>query len=140
MKKKGKKENLIFNHIGIFVSNIKKSEKYLKPFFNLNKKKIIFDKKLKIKVKLYYDNKKVCYELVEPYGKGDPVTGYLKRGSNILNHIAYSTKNFNLKINYLKKKKFIQISKINYSKIFKGKIIFFLSPLNYIVEIIEDNS
>ena len=139
MKKKGKKENLIFNHIGIFVSNIKKSEKYLKPFFNLNKKKIIFDKKLKIKVKLYYDNKKVCYELVEPYGKGDPVTGYLKRGSNILNHIAYSTKNFNLTINYLKKKKFIQISKINYSKIFKGKIIF-LSPLNYIVEIIEDNS
>ena len=139
MKKK-KKDQLIFNHIGIFVSNIKKSEKYLKPFFKLSKKKIIFDKKLKIKVKLYFDNKKVCYELVEPDGKNSPVNGYLKRGSNIINHIAYSTKNFNLTIDNLKKKKFTQISKINYSKIFKGKIIFFLSPLNYIVEIIEDNS
>ena len=106
----------------------------------MSKKKIIFDKKLKIKVKLYFDNKKVCYELVEPYGKKSPVNGYLKRGSNIINHIAYSTKNFNLTIDNLKKKKFTQISKINYSKIFKGKIIFFLSPLNYIVEIIEDNS
>jgi hypothetical protein len=140
VKKKRKKKHLIFNHIGIFVSDIKKSEKYLKPFFNLNKKKIIFDKKLKIKVKLYFDNKKVCYELVEPYGKNNPVSGYLKRGTNILNHIAYSTKNFNFTIYDLKKKKFTQISKINYSKIFKGKIVFFLSPLNYIVEIIEDNS
>ena len=140
MKKKENKENLIFNHKGIFVSNIKKSEKYLKPFLNLNKKKIIFDKRLKIKVKLYFDNSKVCYELVEPYGKDNPVAGYLKRGSNILNHIAYSTKNFNRTIDNLKKKKFTQISKINYSKVFKGKIIFFLSPLNYIVEIIEDNT
>ena len=140
MKQKRNKEKLIFNHIGIFVSNIKKSEKYLKPFFNLNKKKIIFDKRLKIKVKLYFDNSKVCYELVEPYGKDNPVAGYLKRGSNILNHIAYSTKNFNRTVDNLKKKKFTQISKINYSKVFKGKIIFFLSPLNYIVEIIEDNS
>ena len=137
MKEEEKKIDLSFNHIGLFVKNIKKSEKYIAPFLKLNKKKIIFDKKLKIKVKLYFDNKKICYELVEPYGKNNPVSGYLKRGSNILNHIAYSTENFGLAITFLKKKNFMQISKINYSKVFKGKIIFFLSPLNYIVEVIE---
>lgn len=137
MKEKEKKIDLSFNHIGLFVKNIKKSEKYIAPFLKLNKKKIIFDKKLKIKVKLYFDNKKICYELVEPYGKNNPVSGFLKRGSNILNHIAYSTKNFGLAITSLKKKNFMQISKINYSKVFKGKIVFFLSPLNYIVEVIE---
>ena len=137
MKEEEKTIDLSFNHIGLFVKNIKKSEKYITPFLKLNKKKIIFDKKLKIKVKLYFDNKKICYELVEPYGRNNPVSGFLKRGSNILNHIAYSTKNFRLAITFLKKKNFMQISKINYSKVFKGKIVFFLSPLNYIVEIIE---
>lgn len=137
MKEEEKTIDLSFNHIGLFVKNIKKSEKYIAPFLKLNKKKIIFDKKLKIKVKLYFDNKKICYELVEPYGRNNPVSGFLKRGSNILNHIAYSTKNFRLAITFLKKKNFMQISKINYSKVFKGKIVFFLSPLNYIVEIIE---
>jgi len=137
LKEEEKTIDLSFNHIGLFVKNIKKSEKYIAPFLKLNKKKIIFDKKLKIKVKLYFDNKKICYELVEPYGRNNPVSGFLKRGSNILNHIAYSTKNFRLAITFLKKKNFMQISKINYSKFFKGKIVFFLSPLNYIVEIIE---
>jgi hypothetical protein len=137
LKEEEKTIDLSFNHIGLFVKNIKKSEKYIAPFLKLNKKKIIFDKKLKIKVKLYFDNKKICYELVEPYGRNNPVSGFLKRGSNILNHIAYSTKNFRLAITFLKKKNFMQISKINYSKVFKGKIVFFLSPLNYIVEIIE---
>lgn len=131
------KSDLIFSHIGIFVKNIKKSEKYLSPFLLLNNKSIVNDTRLKIKVKLYYDKKKICYEIVEPYGKKNPVSGFLKRGSNILNHLAYYTENFYGSIESLKKNKFTQISKINYSKIFKGKIVFFLSPLNYIVEIIE---
>jgi methylmalonyl-CoA/ethylmalonyl-CoA epimerase len=135
-----KRNNLIFNHFGIFVKNIKISEKHLSAFIEKGKSsKLILDKKLGIKAKLFYDKKKICYELVEPYGKNNPVSGFLKRGSNILNHIAYSTKNFNLATAYLKKKNYTQISKINYSKVFKGKIIFFLSPLNYIIEVIEDN-
>lgn len=138
MIEKKKKIDLSFNHIGIFVKDIKNSEKHLAPFLKLNKKKIIFDKKLKIKVKLYFDKKKICYELVEPYGKNNPVRGVLNRGSNILNHIAYSTKNFSLAIACLKKRNYTQISGINYSKVFTGKIVFFLSPLNYIVEVIED--
>ena len=131
--------NLVFNHIGIFVKNIKKSEKYLTYLFKIQKKsKLVLDKRLRIKVKLYYDKDKICYELVEPYGKKNAVSGVLKRGSNILNHIAYSSKTFDKTINDLKGKKFIQLSIINYSKVFKSRIVFFLSPLNYIIEIIED--
>ncbi len=139
MKKKGKIDDLLFNHIGIFVKDIKKSEKYLKPFFKLNKQRIILDKKLKIKVKLYFDKKNICYEIVEPYGKNNPVDGFLKRGANILNHIAYTSKDFQSTLKFLKKNNFTQITNINYSKVFKGKIVFLLSPLNYIVEIIEDS-
>jgi hypothetical protein len=54
-----KKNNLIFNHIGIFVKNIKSSEKYINVFIEKKKSsKIILDKQLGIKAKLYYDKKK----------------------------------------------------------------------------------
>ena len=133
-----KKNNLIFNHIGIFVKNIQKSEKYLNNFIAKSKSnKLILDKKLGIKAKLFFDEKNICYELVEPYGKNNPVSGYLKRGTNILNHIAYTSKNFDKTMDELKSNEFMQISKINYSKLFKSRIVFFISPLNYIIEIIE---
>ena len=54
-----KNHKLIFNHIGIFVENIKKKEKYLKNLFNISSEsKMILDKKLGIKAKLYFDKKK----------------------------------------------------------------------------------
>ena len=88
-----KRNNLIFNHIGIFVKNIKISEKHLSAFIEKDKSsKLILDKKLGIKAKLFYDKKKICYELVEPYGKNNPVSGFLKRGTNILNHVAYTVR------------------------------------------------
>jgi nitrogen fixation protein FixH len=133
-----KKNNLIFNHIGIFVKNINKSEKHLNFFIEKNKSsKLILDKKLGIKAKLFYDKKRICYELVEPYGKNNPVSGFLKRGTNILNHVAYTSKFFDQTLHELRDNKFMQISKINYSKLFKSRIVFFISPLNYIIEIIE---
>ena len=133
-----KRNNLIFNHFGIFVKNIKISEKHLSAFIEKGKSsKLILDKKLGIKAKLFYDKKKICYELVEPYGKNNPVSGFLKRGTNILNHVAYTSKNFDKTLDQLRDNKFMQISIINYSKLFKSRIVFFISPLNYIIEIIE---
>ena len=133
-----KRNNLIFNHFGIFVKNIKISEKHLSAFIEKGKSsKLILDKKLGIKAKLFYDKKKICYELVEPYGKNNPVSGFLKRGTNILNHVAYTSKNFDKTLNELRDNKFMQISIINYSKLFKSRIVFFISPLNYIIELIE---
>lgn len=132
-----KKNKLEFNHIGIFVKNIKKSEKYIDLFCEKKRNKIILDKSLGIKAKLYFDKKKICYELIEPYGKKSPVNGCLKKQVNILNHIAYKTYKFVETINYLKNNNFLQITKIKYSKLFKSKIVFFLSPLKYIIEIIE---
>ena len=133
-----KKNNLIFNHIGIFVKNIKKSEKYINVFIEKNKSsKLILDKKLGIKAKLFYDKKKICYELVEPYGKNNPVSGFLKRGTNILNHVAYTSNFFDETLHELRDNKFMQISEINYSKLFKSRVVFFISPLNYIIELIE---
>ncbi len=139
MLKKKQNSNLVFNHIGIFVKNIKKNEKYITSLFNISKKsRLVLDKKLGIKAKLYYDKDKICYELVEPYGKKNPVSGFLKKGSNILNHIAYSTNNLDKSMEQLRDKEFMQISIIKYSKLFKSRIVFFLSPLNYIIEIIEN--
>ena len=139
MLKKKQNSNLVFNHIGIFVKNIKKNEKYITSLFNISKKsRLVLDKKLGIKAKLYYDKDKICYELVEPYGKKNPVSGFLKKGSNILNHIAYSTNNLDKSMEQLRDKEFMPISIIKYSKLFKSRIVFFLSPLNYIIEIIEN--
>ena len=128
-----------FHHIGIFVKSISEgSNIFFSEIKVVKKSEIIEDKNLKVRVQFFEDNKGIKYELVEGLGDNNPVKNSLKNNKNILNHIAYKAENFNYTLDNLLKKNFIQISKIENSVAFKGKkIIFLLSPLNYIIELIE---
>ena len=129
-----------FNHIGIFSRNITKGESTLGNIFKVKKaSKIFYDKKMSVKVKFLYDYKNICYEIVSPYGKVNPVKKVLEKSNNILNHVAYTTKNFDKKIIELRKKGFAPIINPIKSKAFGGKkVCFFLTPLNFIIEVIEN--
>jgi len=128
-----------FHHIGIFLSNIKTGETFFKKIIKIKRKsRIFFDIKLGVKVRFLYDDSGICYEIVAPYGKNNPVNKVLKKKGNILNHVAYETKNLKKTINYLREINCAPITKPQSAKAFNNrKIIFFLTPLNFIIEIIQ---
>ena len=128
-----------FHHIGIFLSNIKTGETFFKKIIKIKRKsRIFFDIKLGVKVRFLYDDSGICYEIVAPHGKNNPVNKVLKKKGNILNHVAYETKNLKKTINYLREINCAPITKPQSAKAFNNrKIIFFLTPLNFIIEIIQ---
>tara|TARA_B100000674_G_C37307090_1_gene674736 strand:- start:52 stop:456 length:405 start_codon:yes stop_codon:yes gene_type:complete len=128
-----------FNHIGIFSKNIKFAEKELKNILNIKKtSKTFIDKNLGVKVKFLYDKDSICYEIVSPYGKKNPVDKVLKEGKNILNHLAYKVKNFDKVIKDLRNQGFVPLMQPKKAKAFNSRVIFFLSPLKVIIEIVEE--
>ena len=128
-----------FNHIGIFVKNINLGIREIKKVIQIKKKsKIIKDKNLKVKIIFLYDEKKLCYELIEPYGKKNPVSNTLKKNINTLNHLAYEASNFDGDVSKLINSGFRPITKAIKAKAFSGRrVIFLINKLNFITEIIE---
>ncbi len=128
-----------FDHIGIFVKNLKFGSKFITKLFHIKRKtKVIHDPLLKVSVQFFYDKNKICYELIAPNGKNNPVDSLLKQNKNLLNHVAYKTKNFQTEISKLRELGCIPLDKPKPSKAFKNSnVIFFLSPLNIIIELIE---
>ncbi len=130
-----------FNHIGIFVNKIDLGLIELQKIIKIKKKSsLIKDKNLKVKVMFIVDRDNICYELVAPYGKNNPISKTLEKKVNILNHLAYETKNFSNNINKLIRLGYRPITKPTKAKAFKGKkIIFLINKLNFIIELIESN-
>jgi len=131
---------MIFHHLGIFVKSIDKASIILSKDLKAKKKsEIIVDENLRVKVQFFKDKKGMTYELVEGIGKNNPVKNCLELNKNLLNHIAYKTDNFDTQIEILIKNNYLKISNISKSVAFNNKrIIFLLSPLNFIVELIEN--
>ena len=128
-----------FHHLGIIVKNLKiEVENMLQSLPIKKKSKIYLDKTWKVKVIFLTDKSGVIYELIEPISKQSPVYNALSKKLNILNHIAYKTKNFERINKELIKKNFFPVSKALRAKAFKNKKIrFFYSPQGFILEIIQ---
>ena len=131
---------MIFHHLGIFVKSIDKASIILSKDLKAQKiSEIIVDENLRVKVQFFKDKKGMTYELVEGIGENNPVKNCLELNKNLLNHIAYKTDNFDTQIEILIKNNYLKISNISKSVAFNNKrIIFLLSPLNFIVELIEN--
>lgn len=129
-----------FHHLGIIVKDLEYGEYHLKNFCNLKRisKKIIIDKKIGVKILFFKSKEHPLIELISPINKNSPVSLSLKKNINLLNHIAYVSKNFSQDIKKLRNKGLLQIAKPIPAKAFKGKkIVFFLNKLNFIIEVIE---
>lgn len=128
-----------FHHIGIFVKNITLGKKFFLDLFKVIKwSKIYHDKKLGVTVMFLYDQKKICYEIVAPLTNNNPVEKVLRTKKNLLNHIAYISDDFKNDIKKLRAQGCAPITKIIRAKAFNNKkIIFFLTSLGFIIEIIE---
>ena len=129
-----------FHHIGIIVNDINFGLKFYKNIFSkLKVSKTITDKKLGVKIKFLSSKNNILIELISPYGKSSPIKDFLNQKKSIINHLAYKVKNLNSQMSILKKKNCLQISNPIAAKAFKGKrVVFFMTPLNHIIELIED--
>ena len=128
-----------FDHVGIFVKDIAIGLIQLKSLLPIaNYSEIYQDPLLHVFVQFCYDQDGTCYELVAPNGEENPVDAILASNNNILNHIAYKSDNFEETIRKLRKTGCVPLGPAKPAVAFGGaRVIFFLTPLKLIIEIIE---
>ena len=127
-----------FHHIGIYVKNINEALKELKKIFpEIKISKIIIVKIFKVKIVFIKINKNVIYELIEPFSKKNPLYISFKKKKFSIHHIGYYVQNIDVSIKKLKKKGYIQITDLKYSEAFKTEVVFLISKLNIITELIS---
>jgi methylmalonyl-CoA/ethylmalonyl-CoA epimerase len=131
-----------FHHIGIFVRDLEHGKSEISKFINIASiSNEILDEQMGIKIIFVKDKYNITYELVAPNGDDSPVTGVLKRDKDYLNHIAYECDSFDDEIKRLRIEGLIPLGIAKKAKAFDGaKVIFFLSPLGFIIELIEVKS
>lgn len=129
------------HHVGIFVKKISDFKKYFNRKVSITySSKITTDKNLGVKVKfIKFKGSNQLFEIIEPYGKKNPVSPILKSRNNTINHLAFLSNSFQNDIDDLVAKNCYPISEIVESKFFKSNIVFLMSPFNFIIEVIDGN-
>lgn len=129
-----------FDHIGIVVKELDFGCEKLSKLFEIGRKSNVYhDALLNVSVQFCYDQYGICYELVAPYGSNSPVDNVLQNSSSTLNHIAYKTNEFDGTISKLRKTGCVPLGIPQPALAFNGsRVIFFLTPLKLIFELIED--
>lgn len=128
-----------FHHIGIVVKNLEYGKTEIIKFVDISSiSDEVVDQKIGVKILFITDNKNILYELIEPFGNHSPVDGVLSRKKDYLNHIAYTTAFFDEDVIRLRKDGMVPLGPPKTAKAFNGsRVIFFLTPLGFIIELIE---
>jgi len=131
-----------FDHIGIFVKDLESGRKYIKSLFPIaSESSVIHEPLHKVSVQFFYDINNICYELIAPNGENNPVENSLSDNKNLLNHVAYKVEEFDKKVADFREKGCIPLGSPKPSIAFSGgRIMFFLSPIGIIVELIEEKN
>ncbi len=132
--------NLIFDHVGIAVKTIEQGQGILKSLLQIKKWTEVFEDPIqRVNVQFGLDLSGICYELVAPTGPDSPIANAIAKKSNILNHLAYRTPDIVACGKELRTARYFPSSQPAPAVAYGGRLIqFFMSPLNMIVEIIED--
>ena len=130
-----------FDHIGVFVKNINDGVLFFSKIITISQESKIYDDyNLGVSIKFLHDSDDICYELISPLTENNPVINSLNKKVNILNHLAYTSSDFSRDVIRIKNSGAIQITEISKAIAFNNKkVVFFLSPLNFIIELIDDN-
>jgi methylmalonyl-CoA/ethylmalonyl-CoA epimerase len=131
---------MIFHHIGVFVGSLKDGREVINKLISIKEfTKPVDDQILKVSIQFCVDASGIRYELVAPFGENNPVSGILKSGKNILNHIAYTVTDIDKEIIRLRKNGSLPLGDPKPALAFGGnRVAFLLTPLRFIIELIED--
>jgi len=129
-----------FDHIGIFVQSLEKGRFHLSELFQIiDFTDPLDDYGLKVSVQFCTDSSGIRYELVSPLGEDNPVSGILKSGKNVLNHVAYRVENIELEIQRLRENGCLPFGEPTPALAFSGRrVVFLLTPLRFIIELVEE--
>ena len=131
---------LKFHHLGLVVKSIAEGKVLLAEMLgNIEWSKIFDDKEQLVSVCFgRVENHEFFYELIEPLEVGSPIDKVLQNSTNIINHVAYTTTEFDTAFSHLRSLGCVPIGPAKKAVAFEGqRIIFFLTKLNFIIEVIE---
>ena len=127
------------HHYGLATKSIAKS---IKAFVVLGYEvcsEVIFDPLQGVNLLFLKNKNDHLIELVEPANEDNPVSKILSKSGSSLYHICYEIKNFDQKIEELKKQRFIQIISPTPAVAFQGrKICFLYNPTLGLIELLEE--
>ena len=130
---------MIFHHVGLFVPDLATGREKLAAMIPIaSVSAAVDDPGLKVRVQLCTDASGVTYELVAPFGEGNPVTGVIENGRAILNHVAYTVSDLAAESERLRQGGAVPLGPARPAEAFDGApVAFFLTPLRFIIELIE---
>jgi len=131
---------MIFHHLGLFVADLEQGRTALAALLPITTfEPPVDDPGLRVRVQFGLDAGGLRYELVAPLGEGDPVTPVLASGKAILNHVAYRVPNLAAEAARLRQQGALPLGPARPAQAFDGRpVMFFLTPLRFILELIED--
>jgi methylmalonyl-CoA/ethylmalonyl-CoA epimerase len=131
---------MIFDHIGVFVRSLEDGQRHLSALLPITGWSGITDDPLiNVRVQFGTDASGLRYELVAPLGPGSPVDTALATGDNLLNHVAYRTATLDAEVARMRRQRCIPTGPARPAVAFGGRrVIFLLTPLRFIVELVED--
>lgn len=133
---------MIFDHVGLFVADLDSGREKLAALLPIaHVSEAIDDAGMKVRVQFCTDTSGVCYELVAPFGEGNPVSGVLESGKAVLNHVAYRVADIKAEAARIRRQGAMPLGPARPAAAFGGRMVmFFLTPLHFIVELIEDQA
>ncbi len=129
-----------FDHIGIFAGSLTEGRKHLANLLQVSAWTTPVDDHIqKVSVQFGTDGSGIRYELVVPFGEGNPVEPLLHQSKNILNHVAYLVDDIDAEIKRMQQERCILVNGPHPAIAFGNKRIAFLyTPLRFIIELIEN--
>jgi methylmalonyl-CoA/ethylmalonyl-CoA epimerase len=130
---------LKFDHIGVAVPNLRKGRDHLSSTLGIDRwTEEIADEVNGVYVQFGTDRSGICYELIAPLGESSPIAQALKTKRGILNHVAYLVDDLDKQAEHLQGNGCFMAGPAKPAVAYGGRRIqFFVSPLRFIIELIE---
>jgi methylmalonyl-CoA/ethylmalonyl-CoA epimerase len=123
----------------VVVSDLSFGRDHLSPLFYVDRWTEAFDDPINnVFVQFGVDRSNQCYELVAPRNEESPVSGFLKKKTDILNHVAYLVDSLDSEIARLREHRCMPLAEPKPAIAYNNqRIQFFISPMAFIFELIE---
>ena len=135
----GKQTLIKFDHVGIVVDDLAEGRNFIMATFGIDRWTEVFEEsQIGVLAQFGIGAGGLCYELISPKGAESPISGVLKKGMNILNHVAYLVQDLDAAARVLQELGCVPVVRPKLAVAFGGNLVqFFQSPLRFLVEVIE---
>lgn len=130
-----------FDHIGVAAPDLAEARRFLSSTLRITRwTEEFIDPGIGVIVQFgrAEDSSGPWYELIAPYGDHSPISGAIKSGKNILNHVAYFVEDIEIAAACLREERCFPVSEAQPAVAYRGRNVqFFMSPLMFMIELIE---